>query len=174
MRPERTLIRLSCMLSIQLFAVSALSAPPASDPEAEACAALENFLIAFNSGDKELVRQQLHFPHVTHRANSIFVADQPADFAIPYESNWGSGWARSRWDNVETYLVSDEKVNLGVDFSRLNAAAPFGNQEDLPPPKQFPEVGERRLASELGEPGHVIRSSPWGVPANGQDLWWEP
>ena len=122
MRPERTLIKLSCVLLMQLLAVSALSAQPASDPEAGARAALDRFLIAFNSGDNELVRQQLHFPHVTHRANSIFVADQPADFAIPYESNRGSGWARSRWDNFETYLVSDEKVNLGVDFSRLNAA----------------------------------------------------
>ena len=121
MRPERTLITLTCALLMQLFAVSALSAQPASDPEAEARAALDRFLIAFNSGDNELVRQQLHFPHVTHRANSIFVADQPADFTIPYEFNRESGWARSRWDNVATYLVSDEKVNLGVDFSRLNA-----------------------------------------------------
>lgn len=56
----------------------------------------------------------------------------------------------------------------------VNAGAPFGNQEDLPPPKQFPEVGEWRLASELGEPDHVIKSSAWDVPANGQDLWWEP
>ena len=122
MRPERTLITLACALLMQLFAVSALSAQPASDPEAEARAALDRFLIAFNSGDNELVRQQLHFPHVTHRANSIFVAEQPADFTIPYEFNRESGWARRRWDNVATYLVSDEKVNLGVDFLRLNTA----------------------------------------------------
>ena len=56
----------------------------------------------------------------------------------------------------------------------MNAGAPFGNQVDLPPPKQFPEVGEWRLAPELGQPDHVIKSSAWDVPANGQDLWWEP
>lgn len=122
MRSGRTLISLICLLVMQLLAVASLSAQSTSDPEVEARAALDRFLVAFNSGDNEQVRQELHFPHVTHRANSIFVADHPAEFSIPYESNRASGWARSRWDNVVTYLVSDEKVNLGVDFSRLNAA----------------------------------------------------
>ena len=122
MKSGRTLIRWIGVLVVQLLAIASLSAQPASGPEAEARAALDRFLIAFNSGDNEQVRQQLHFPHVTHRANSISVAGHPADFSVAYESHRRSGWARSRWDNVVTYLVSDEKVNLGVDFSRLNAA----------------------------------------------------
>jgi hypothetical protein len=56
----------------------------------------------------------------------------------------------------------------------VDAGAPLGNPEDLPPPRQYPEVGEWRLAGELGPPDHVIKSTPWDVPANGQDLWWEP
>jgi hypothetical protein len=56
----------------------------------------------------------------------------------------------------------------------VDAGAPLGNPEDLPPPRAYPQVGEWRLADELGPPDHVIKSSPWDVPANGQDLWWEP
>ena len=56
----------------------------------------------------------------------------------------------------------------------VDAGAPLGNPEDLPPPRQYPAIGEWRLAGELGPPDHVIKSTPWDVPANGQDLWWEP
>jgi len=75
--------------------------------------------------------------------------------------------------NLKNDWRMDQK-DIDTIVAWVNAGAPFGNQEDLPPPKQFPEVGEWRLASELGEPDHVIKSSAWDVPANGQDLWWEP
>ena len=50
----------------------------------------------------------------------------------------------------------------------------MGNLEDLPPPKEFPPPGEWRFKDELGPPDHIVYSSKWDVPANGQDLWWEP
>ncbi|MCB1672093.1 MAG: hypothetical protein R3F41_17805 [Gammaproteobacteria bacterium] len=56
----------------------------------------------------------------------------------------------------------------------VDAGAPLGNPEELPPPKEFPPVGEWRLAAELGPPDHIIKSTAWDVPAKGQDLWWEP
>jgi mono/diheme cytochrome c family protein len=67
-----------------------------------------------------------------------------------------------------------EKEDIDTIVAWVNAGAPMGNPEDLPPPREYPAVGEWRLAGELGPPDHVIKSSAWDVPANGQDLWWEP
>ncbi|MCI5107227.1 MAG: cytochrome P450 [Pseudomonadales bacterium] len=67
-----------------------------------------------------------------------------------------------------------EQEDIDTIVAWVNAGSPMGNPEDLPPPKEFPPIGEWRLASELGPPDHVIKSSPWDVPATGQDLWWEP
>jgi hypothetical protein len=70
------------------------------------------------------------------------------------------------------WRMSDEDINTIVAW--VDAGSPMGNPENLPREKDFPSVGEWRLASELGQPDHTIQSSPWDVPANGQDLWWEP
>lgn len=70
------------------------------------------------------------------------------------------------------WRMSEEDINTIVEW--VNAGSPFGNAEDLPPPKQFPNIGEWRLAAELGPPDHTIKSTPWDVPAEGQDLWWKP
>ena len=70
------------------------------------------------------------------------------------------------------WRMSDEDINTLLAW--VDAGAPFGNPEDLPPQREFPPIGEWRLASELGLPDHTIKSSAWDVPANGQDMWWEP
>jgi len=70
------------------------------------------------------------------------------------------------------WRMSQDDIDTIVEW--VNAGSPFGNPEDLPAPKQFPQVGEWRLAQELGTPDHIIKSAPWDVPAAGQDLWWEP
>lgn len=56
----------------------------------------------------------------------------------------------------------------------VNAGSPLGNSEDIPNAPKYPPVGEWRLAAELGPPDHIIKSDAWDVPAQGQDLWWEP
>jgi hypothetical protein len=56
----------------------------------------------------------------------------------------------------------------------VDAGTPEGDPADLPEPIEFPDVSQWRLASQFGQPDHVISSTPWTVPANGQDLWWEP
>ncbi|MDA0689533.1 MAG: hypothetical protein O2948_12920 [Proteobacteria bacterium] len=98
------------------------NAQSAGDAEAQARTALDRFLVAFNSGDNDQVRDQVNFPAVTHGPNSITIATTPEEFNIPYAANRAQGWASSRWDSVITYFVSDEKVNFGVEFSRLNTA----------------------------------------------------
>ncbi len=70
------------------------------------------------------------------------------------------------------WRLSDEDINTIVSW--IDAGTPEGNPNDLPEQIQYPEIGEWRLGSELGEPDHVIKSSMWDIPANGQDMWWNP
>jgi len=70
------------------------------------------------------------------------------------------------------WRMSDEDVNTVVAW--VNAGSPMGSPEDLPPAKEYPVIGEWRLGQELGPPDHIIQSSKWDVPADGQDLWWRP
>src|SRR5690606_21605 len=68
--------------------------------------------------------------------------------------------------------LSDEEIRT---ISRwVDGNAPFGDAADLPPPVVWPDANEYRLAATYGEPDHIIRSTPFTVPADGQDLWHRP
>ena len=58
----------------------------------------------------------------------------------------------------------------------VDQGAVEGDLADMPPPRRFPDLGDWRLKTEYdyGEPDLVVRSRPITVPAEGQDLWWEP
>ncbi len=86
----------------------------------------------------------------------------------PYQYDHDIGVQELKGD----WRMSAEDINTIVAW--VDAGSPLGNTEELPPPKQFPVVGEWRLGAELGPPDHIIQSSKWDVPANGQDMWWEP
>lgn len=83
-----------------------------------------------------------------------------------YDNDVGVQHLKNDW------RLSEEDINTIVDW--VNAGSPMGNPEDLPPAREYPEIGEWRLAAELGPPDHLIRSTPWDVPGTGQDMWWEP
>ncbi len=86
----------------------------------------------------------------------------------PYQYDHDIGVQELKGD----WRMSDEDINTIVAW--VDAGSPLGNPEELPPAREFPVIGEWRLAAELGLPDHTIKSSPWDVPANGQDMWWEP
>lgn len=86
----------------------------------------------------------------------------------PYQYDHDIGVQELKGD----WRMSQQDIDTIVAW--VDAGSPFGNPEDLPAPRQYPEVGEWRLAAELGLPDHTIQSTPWDVPASGQDLWWEP
>jgi mono/diheme cytochrome c family protein len=56
----------------------------------------------------------------------------------------------------------------------VDAGAPEGNPSDLPPPVEWPDPTQFRLAERFGEPDVIVRSTPYTVPEDGQDLWWQP
>jgi hypothetical protein len=92
-----------------------------------------------------------------------------ADREMPpyqYDADIGVQHLKGDW------RMSDEDINTIIAW--VDAGAPLGNPEELPPSREFAPIGEWRLAAELGPPDHTIKSSAWDVPATGQDLWWEP
>ena len=56
----------------------------------------------------------------------------------------------------------------------VDAGASEGDAADMPPPVEWPPDDEWRLAAEFGQPDLVVPAKPKDVPAEGQDLWWEP
>ncbi|MEX2583277.1 MAG: cytochrome c [Gemmatimonadota bacterium] len=74
-------------------------------------------------------------------------------------------------------LKEDKRLSV-EDIQTISAwvdqGAPEGDRADMPAPVQWPDASEWRLAEDYGQPDVVIKSDPYTVPRNGQDLWWQP
>lgn len=68
--------------------------------------------------------------------------------------------------------LSEEEIALIGRW--VEAGSPEGDPAHLPPPLAFPAGGEWELEEEFGPPDLVVRSSPYDIPAYGQDQWHEP
>ncbi|HSH74062.1 MAG TPA: hypothetical protein VLA09_00045 [Longimicrobiales bacterium] len=68
--------------------------------------------------------------------------------------------------------LSAEEVATIVAW--VDAGSPQGDPADMPAPVTWPDDSEWRLAEQLGQPDLVVPAKPYTVPAEGQDLWWEP
>jgi mono/diheme cytochrome c family protein len=86
----------------------------------------------------------------------------------PYHYDTDVGIQQLKYDA----RLSDEEIQTIVSW--VEAGTPEGDPAHMPPPVSWPDPGEFRLASTLGPPDLVIKSSPYTVPAQGQDIWWRP
>ena len=68
--------------------------------------------------------------------------------------------------------LTDEQIDTIVRW--VDAGAPFGDENDLPPPKTFPDPNRWQLADEFGEPDLIVRSEPYTLAAKTQDKWFRP
>jgi hypothetical protein len=68
--------------------------------------------------------------------------------------------------------LTDQQLETIVAW--VDAGAPLGDPNDLPPPVDWPDPNVWQLAERFGEPGLIVRSDPFTMPANGQDKWWRP
>ena len=82
---------------------------------------LEAFLEDWNRADNEALREHLSFPHITHSAGNLIIANTPEEFFQDFDLLRGRGWRRSTFDNFEVLQASETKVNLLVDFRRYDA-----------------------------------------------------
>jgi len=68
--------------------------------------------------------------------------------------------------------LSAEEIQAIVSW--VDAGAPVGDPAEMPPPVEWPDAREWRMAERFGEPDVVISSSPYTVPEVGGDRWWRP
>ena len=68
--------------------------------------------------------------------------------------------------------LTDAQIDTIVRW--VNAGAPLGDAKDLPPAKVWPDEEGWQLAKQYGAPDLVIKSEPYTMPAQGQDVWWKP
>jgi len=64
--------------------------------------------------------------------------------------------------------LTDAELNTIVRW--VDAGAPQGDPKDMPPPKQWPSEDTWQLAKQFGEPDLVLKSEPYTMPAQGQDV----
>ena len=56
----------------------------------------------------------------------------------------------------------------------VDGGAPLGDNKDLPEAINWPDPNGWQLAEQFGEPDLIVRSTPFTIPASGQDKWWNP
>ena len=77
--------------------------------------------------------------------------------------------------------IQDLKDDLRLSPSEIDMiarwvddGAPLGDPADLPPPLSFPDLSEWAYEDAFGPPDLVIKTKPYTLAAEGQDVWWRP
>ena len=102
---------------------------------AEARAALDGFMEAFNAEDADAMRNRwFHFPHVRLHSGKVTVMQTPEDLHLAVWDRKGQseGWARTAWDYVELIDSGPGKAHFRVQFTRYRADdSPIGTYRSL-------------------------------------------
>lgn len=75
-------------------------------------------------------------------------------------------------DLKEDWRMSED--HIATIMAWVAAGAPEGDPADMPPPVEWPDPAEFRLAERFGQPDVIVASAPYDVPEIGQDRWWRP
>ncbi len=86
----------------------------------------------------------------------------------PYQYDTDVGIQELKYDP----RLSEEDIATIVQW--VDAGAVEGNPADLPPPVEWPDPTQFRLADQYGPPDVIVKSEPYDIPAVGQDRWWQP
>ena len=86
-------------------------------------------------------------------------------------------WHMSKTTGIQKFVndisLTTEQIDTIVRW--VDAGAPLGNPDDLPPTREWPSGERWRVGSLLGrDPDRIVTSTPWTQPAEGQDQWWQP
>ncbi len=68
--------------------------------------------------------------------------------------------------------LSDAEIQTIARWVDTGAAR--GNPTDLPAPPKFADPDQWALAAQFGPPDLIVRTKPFSLPAQGQDVWWRP
>jgi hypothetical protein len=72
-------------------------------------------------------------------------------------------------DDLRLSEAEIETISKWVD-----AGSPMGNPADLPPPAKFADPTKWAFEEEMGPPDLIVKTKPFTLPAQGQDVWWRP
>jgi hypothetical protein len=101
----------------------------------QGCAALDDFMKTFNSGDGKAWAATLNFPHVRLAGNQVQVWNTPVEYAGSNdvaELKKAKGWAYTKWTTRILVQRSDEKMHFTTQFTRYNAQdKPIGTYDSL-------------------------------------------
>ena len=122
---------------------------------------------------------------VCHQPNSIApMSLLTYDDALPYaqlmklkvEARVMPPWHIDRTVGIKEFKndrgLSDDEIETIVRW--VDGGAPFGDEGDLPPPREFPDPNRWQLADRFGEPDLIIKSEPYTLPAYTHDKWFRP
>jgi len=118
---KRAALMLLIMVSpVQLFAQH-------GDENAQALssalAALDEFMLTFNSKDPQAWAASFNYPHIRFASGQLNIWNTPEEFAAssPFENLARSGWDHSHWISREVSLLSADKVHFNTVFQRFNS-----------------------------------------------------
>ena len=122
---------------------------------------------------------------ICHQPNSIApMSLLTYDDVLPYaqlikykvESRIMPPWHIDRSIGIQEFKndrgLTDEQIETIVRW--VDDGAPFGDERDLPPPREFPDPNRWQLADQFGEPDLIIKSEPYTLPAVTADRWFRP
>lgn len=90
----------------------------------EARAVMDAFMTAFNASDPAALAETLVYPHVRFASQTVTVFPDRAAFIAASDMAAfarATGWAYSRWDDIQVIHASPDKVHFAVVFTRLDA-----------------------------------------------------
>ena len=122
---------------------------------------------------------------ICHQPNSIApMSLLTYDDVLPYaqlikykvESRIMPPWHIDRSIGIQEFKndrgLTHEQIETIVRW--VDDGAPFGNEGDLPPPREFPDPNRWQLADQFGEPDLIIKSELYTMPAVTADRWFRP
>ena len=107
-----------------LLLVGALAAPAAALTEAQAVAAVERFIAAWNTRDPAAFAATLHYPHVRPEpAGGAAVYATPADYAatVDFAAVEKTGWVKTRLDSARVVQLGPGKAHVAGQWTRVRA-----------------------------------------------------
>ena len=89
--------------------------------EKEGLAALDEFMVTFNSGDSLTWAKTLHYPHVRLAGGKVQIWNTPEDYARDNDLSAlakKSSWGYSVWDWRKLVQADPDKMHFAVQFTR--------------------------------------------------------
>ncbi len=122
---------------------------------------------------------------VCHQPNSVApMSLLTYDDALPYAQLMKAKvsarvmppWHLDRSVGIQEYKndrgLTDEQIETIVRW--VDDGTPFGVENDLPPPRAFPDPNRWQLGDRFGEPDMIVKSEPYTLAAETQDKWFRP